>query len=85
MAYTVDLIKVLVSLFDFTTKTVTAEAAGRPTFALLEEAFQEYGRSTSCVTIHQSIREKTQRNLDSGDFRITLCELLGIKLIPETQ
>jgi hypothetical protein len=85
MAYTVDLIKVLVSLFDYTTTTITAEASGKPTFDLLEEAFQDYGRSASCVAIHQSIREKTQRNLDSSDFRITLCELLEIKWIPERQ
>jgi len=76
MGYTVDLILVLKSLFDFTLKR---DLAGTTNWAVLKEAFEAYERSKSRQKIHDSCRLASQQNLhtlDRNTFRMKLKELL---------
>ena len=82
MTYTVDLIKVLESLADF---TMAPKLLGKPTWDTLREAFQAYDSSPPCQENHRRIRETTQHKLDSHIFHRTLCELVGVEWRPETK
>jgi hypothetical protein len=77
MAYTVDLIKVLESLFDF---VMAPTLSGRTTWLVLKEAFEAYERSDSRQRTHRQIcanfqQDRQIHNLNSFDRVIH--ELLG--------
>jgi len=77
MAYTVDLILVLKSLFDFTLKP---DLAGSANWEVLKEAFEGYERSHDVQKNHNSCRSASQQNnrtLDRDGFRTKIRELLG--------
>ena len=76
MAYAVDLIWVLKSLFDF---TLQPRLAGKTDWEVLTEAFEAYERTSDRQRIHDSCRSAFQQNnriLDRDDFRRKLKELL---------
>jgi len=84
MTYTVDLIKVLESLSEF---TATPKLSGKPTWDTVQEAFQAYGSSSLCQKNHGRIQEIFQQNrqsLDSHIFHRKLCGLVGVDWTPET-
>jgi hypothetical protein len=67
-AYIVDLILVLMSLFDFTLKP---DLAGSTNWEVLKEAFEAYERSDKRPEVHRGCREAFQRGesvLDWGSF-----------------
>ena len=77
MAYTVDLIRVLQSLFDF---AIAPKLLGRTTWPVLQEAFEAYERSDSRQQTHRQIcanfqQDRQIHNLDSFDRVVR--ELLG--------
>jgi hypothetical protein len=77
MAYTVDLIRVLQSLFDF---AIAPTLLGRTTWSVLQEAFEAYERSDSRQQTHRQIcanfqQDRQIHNLNSFDHVIR--ELLG--------
>ena len=76
MAYTVDLILVLKSLFDFTLKP---DLAGSTNWEVLKEAFEAYERSHDIRQNHDLCRLTFQQkhNLDRGSFRAKIRELLS--------
>ncbi len=59
MAYTVDLIRVLQSLFDF---AIAPKLLGRTTWPVLQEAFEAYERSDSRQQIHRQICANFQQD-----------------------
>jgi hypothetical protein len=76
MAYSVDLILVLKSLFDFTLKP---DLAGSANWEVLKEAFEAYERSHDATQNHNFYRSTWQQNnrtLDRGIFRDTIKELV---------
>ncbi|KIJ94959.1 hypothetical protein K443DRAFT_683387, partial [Laccaria amethystina LaAM-08-1] len=77
MAYTIDLILVLKSLFHFTLKP---DLAGSANWEVLKEAFEAYERSHDVQQNHNSCRSALQQNnrrLDRDGFRAKIRELLG--------
>ena len=58
IAYIVDLIKVLIELFNI---TIRPELALTATWTELQAAFELYEKSTSCQRIHERIRSETTR------------------------
>jgi len=77
MAYTVDLILVLKSLFHFTLKP---DLAGSANWEVLKEAFEAYERSHDVQQNHNSCRSALHQNnqrLDRDGFRAKIRELLG--------
>jgi len=77
IAYTVDLISVLKSLFDFTLKP---SLSGTKTWDVLKEAFEAYERSDSRQRIHDRVRSNIQRRQripDLGSIQSRVGELLG--------
>jgi hypothetical protein len=77
MAYTVDLILVLKSLFDFTLKP---GLEGTPTWEVLQDAFEAYERSDSRRHIHDSVSSNFQRSeriLDQDSISKKVAELVG--------
>ena len=76
MAYSVDLILVLKSLFDFTLKP---DLAGSANWEVLKEAFEAYQRSHDIQQNHNFCRSALQQenqNLDQDSFRARIRELL---------
>jgi hypothetical protein len=85
MAYTVDLIRVLESLFEF---VIVPALLGRPTWPVLKEAFEAYKRSDSRQQTHRQIcanfqQDRQIHNLNSFDRVIH--ELLGEPERPPSQ
>jgi hypothetical protein len=85
MAYTVDLIRVLESLFDF---AIAPTLSGRTTWPVLKEAFEAYERSDSRRQTHRQIcanfqQDRQIHNLNSFDRVIH--ELLGEPERPPSQ
>ena len=76
MAYSVDLILVLKSLFDFTLKP---DLAGSANWEVLKEAFEAYERSHDAQKNHNLCRSAWQENrtLDRDSFRARIRELVG--------
>jgi hypothetical protein len=77
MAYTVDLILVLKSLFDFTLKP---DLAGSANWEVLKEAFEAYERSHDVQQNHNFCRSALQQKnqkLDRDGFRARIRELLA--------
>jgi len=77
MAYTVDLVSVLKSLFDF---TLQPRLAGTPDWEALKEAFEAYERTSLSQQNHASCRsafQQTARTLDRNAFRAKLTELVS--------
>jgi hypothetical protein len=77
MAYTVDLILVLKSLFDF---TLRPSLVGTPTWEVLQNAFEAYERSDSRRHIHDSVSpnfQRSERILDQGSISKKIAELVG--------
>ena len=77
MAYSVDLILVLKSLFDFTLKP---DLAGSANWEVLKEAFEAYERSHDAQRIHNFCRTASQQNnrsLDRDTFRARIRQLVG--------
>jgi len=77
MAYSVDLILVLKSLFDFTLKP---DLAGSANWEVLKEAFEAYERSHNAQQNHNVCRLAWQQNnqtLDRDSFRAKIRELVG--------
>jgi len=77
VAYTVDLISVLKSLFDF---TLNPRLSGTMTWEVLKEAFEAYERSNSRQRIHDRVRSNFQqggRILDLDSIPVKVDELLG--------
>ena len=77
MAYTIDLIRVLESLFDF---AIVPDLSGRTTWPVLQNAFEAYERSDSRQQTHRQIcanfpQDRQIHNLNSFDRVIH--ELLG--------
>lgn len=80
MAYTVDLISVLKSLFDFTLKP---DLAGTTNWEVLKEAFEDYERSNKRKEIHASCRSIYNGNnptLNRENFRQIIHQLLDESL-----
>lgn len=76
MAYTVDLISVLNSLFDFTLKP---DLAGTTNWEVLKEAFEDYERSNKRKEVHTSCRsmyDGKNLSLNRENFRRTINQLL---------
>jgi hypothetical protein len=76
MVYSVDLILVLKSLFDFTLKP---DLAGSANWEVLKEAFEAYQRSHDIQQNHNFCRSALQQenqNLDRDGFRARIRELL---------
>lgn len=85
MAYTIDLISVLKSLFDFTLKP---DLAGTTNWEVLKEAFEDYERSSKRKEIHdicRSLFEKNDQILSRDVFRQTVKRLLDESLGLEIQ
>ena len=77
MAYSIDLILVLKSLFDFTLKP---DLAGSANWEVLKEAFEAYERSHDAQKNHNCCRSAWHRNnrtLDREGFRARIRELVG--------
>jgi hypothetical protein len=77
MAYTVDLILVLKSLFNF---TLMPNLAGSATWKELKEAFEVYERSQIIHENHSACRSafpQNDRTLDQEAFRAKIREILG--------
>ena len=79
MAYTVDLIRVLESLFDF---AIVPNLSGRTTWPVLKEAFEAYERSDSRQQTHHQIcanfqQDRQIHNLNSNNFDRVIHKLLG--------
>ena len=77
MAYSVDLILVLMSLFDFTLKP---DLAGSANWELLKESFEAYERSHDAQKNHNFCRsawQQSNRTLDRDGFRARIRELVG--------
>ena len=78
MAYTVDLILVLKSLFDFTLKPALAGSAN---WEVLKEAFENYQCSQIIHKNHSACRSAFPQNdgtkLDREAFRAKIKEILG--------
>ena len=74
IAYIVDLIKVLIKLFNI---TIRAELALTTTVSSLEEAFDAYEKSPSRQSIHDSIRSK-KFMLTTGEIRGEIRRLLEV-------
>jgi len=84
MGYTIDLIAVLKSLFDFTLKP---DLVGRTNWDVLKEAFEDYERSQKRKEIHDTCRSLYERNnrvLSREIFRQTIKNLLDTSLGLET-
>ncbi|KAI9571840.1 hypothetical protein HD554DRAFT_2299923 [Boletus coccyginus] len=84
MAYTIDLIAVLKSLFDFTLKP---DLIGATNWGVLKEAFEAYERSQKRKEIHDTCRSLYERNdrvLSREIFRQTIKDLLDTSLGLET-
>ncbi|KAI9464867.1 hypothetical protein HD554DRAFT_2174933 [Boletus coccyginus] len=80
MAYTIDLIAVLKSLFDFTLKP---DLIGTTNWEVLKEAFEDYERSQKRKEIHDACRSLYERNnrvLSREKFRQTIKNLLDTSL-----
>lgn len=73
-AYIVDLIKVLIELFNI---TIRVELALTTTPSSLEEAFDAYEKSSSRQRIHDSIRSK-KFMLTTGEIRREIRRLLEV-------
>jgi len=76
MAYTIDLILVLKSLFGFTLKP---DLAGSTNWNVLKEAFEDYERSSNVQQNHNYCRSALQqhdRNLDRDGLRNNIRKLL---------
>ena len=77
MAYTVDLILVLKSLFDFTLKPALAGSAN---WEVLKDAFENYQCSQIIHKNHSACRSafpQKDRSLDQDAFRAKIKEILG--------
>ena len=77
MAYSVDLILVLKSLFDFTLKP---DLAGSANWEVLKEAFEAYERSHDAQKNHNFCRSAWHQNsltLDRDGFRARIRELVA--------
>ena len=77
MAYSVDLILVLRSLFDFTLKP---DLAGSANWEVLKEAFEAYERSHDVKQNHDFCRSAWQqdnRTIDRDRFRAMIRELVA--------
>jgi hypothetical protein len=78
MAYSVDLILVLKSLFDFTMKP---DLAGSANWEVLKEAFEAYAHGPhDAQTNHKFCRlawQQNDRTLDRDSFRAKIRELVG--------
>ena len=75
-AYIVDLIKVLIELFNI---TIRLELALTTTWTEVQAAFEIYEKSSSCQRIHERIRSKTTRDdpmLIADDISRMVRELL---------
>ena len=80
MAYTIDLISVLGSLFDFTLKP---DLAGKTDWVVLKEAFEAYERSNNLKKNHASclaLYGKSNQVPTREDFRKTIKQLLDKSL-----
>ena len=73
-AYIVDLIKVLIELFNI---TISVKLALTTTPSSLEEAFDAYEKSSSRQSIHESIRSK-KFMLTTGEIRREIRRLLEV-------
>jgi len=76
IAYTVDLIRVLIELFDF---TLQPKLALTTSWKELQEAFETYERSNNRPIIHDSIRSAFQQGkyvLSPAEIRDKVRELL---------
>ena len=76
IAYVVDLIKVLIELFNI---TIRPELALTATWTELQAAFEVYEKSSSCQRIHERIRSETWRGeqlLVADDINRKVLELL---------
>ena len=85
MTYTIDLISVLKSLFDFTLKP---DLVGTTNWEVLKEAFEDYERSNKRRELHDSCRslyERSSRILTRDVFRQTVKGLLDESLCLETR
>jgi len=74
VAYIVDLIKVLIELFNI---TIRVELALTTTWASLQEAFEAYDQSSSRQSIHDSIRSKKPM-VTTGEIRREIRRLLEV-------
>jgi hypothetical protein len=74
IAYIVDLIKVLIELFDI---TIRVELALTTTWKELQEACDAYKMSPSRQSIHESIRSKNPM-LTPGEIRTEIRRLLEV-------
>lgn len=77
MAYAVDLIWVLKSIFDFTLKP---DLAGSVDWNVLKEAFEAYERSPKVQQNHNSCRSallQKNQGLDRDGFHAKIRELVG--------
>ena len=80
MAYTVDLISVLKSVFDFTLKP---DLAGTTNWEVLKEAFEDYERSNKRKAVHASCRsmyDGKYLTLTRESFRQKINQLLDESL-----
>ena len=73
MAYTIDLIWVLKSLFDF---TLSPQWAGTVKWDVLKDAFENYERDSDVRRIHESCRHASRGSLGREEFRMKIEELL---------
>jgi hypothetical protein len=77
MGYTVDLIKVLESLFDF---ALAPKFSGKTTWSVLQDAFEAYERSDSRQQTHRqicAIFQQDRKIHDSNRFNRVIRELLS--------
>ena len=74
IAYIVDLIKVLIELFNI---TIRAKLALTTTWRELQEAFEAYEKSSSCQSIHENIRSKKPM-LTAVEIRREIRQLLKV-------
>jgi hypothetical protein len=73
MAYTIDLIWVLKSLFDF---TLSPKWAGTVEWGVLKNAFENYERDSNLIRIHECCRRSSRGSLGRDEFRMKIRELL---------